>query len=160
MQLVVVPIDKPEDLNVILGQAHFIKTVEDVHEALVGSSPHLRFGLAFCEASGKCLVRSSGNDSELVELAVRNALALGAGHCFVVFVREGYPVNVLNQLKQVAEVCTIYCATANSVEVVLAETDLGRGVLGVIDGSVPLGVETDRDVTDRKSFLRSDGYKL
>ncbi|MGO9332976.1 MAG: adenosine-specific kinase [Acidimicrobiales bacterium] len=160
MQLVVVPIDKPEDLNVILGQAHFIKTVEDVHEALVGSSPHLRFGLAFCEASGKCLVRSSGNDSELVELAVRNALALGAGHCFVVFVREGYPVNVLNQLKQVAEVCTIYCATANSVEVVLAETDLGRGVLGVIDGSVPLGVETDRDVTDRKSFLRSVGYKL
>jgi len=111
-------------------------------------------------ASGKCLVRSSGNDSELVELAVRNALALGAGHCFVVFVREGYPVNVLNQLKQVAEVCTIYCATANSVEVVLAETDLGRGVLGVIDGSVPLGVETDRDVTDRKSFLRSVGYKL
>jgi adenosine/AMP kinase len=160
VQLVVVPIDKPEDLNVILGQAHFIKTVEDVHEALVGSSPHLRFGLAFCEASGKCLVRSSGNDSELVELAVRNALALGAGHCFVVFVREGYPVNVLNQLKQVAEVCTIYCATANSVEVVLAETDLGRGVLGVIDGSVPLGVETDRDVTDRKSFLRSVGYKL
>jgi hypothetical protein len=160
LELDVVAIEKPGDVNVILGQAHFIKTVEDVHEALVGSSPHLRFGLAFCEASGKCLVRSSGNDSELVELAVRNALALGAGHCFVVFVREGYPVNVLNQLKQVAEVCTIYCATANSVEVVLAETDLGRGVLGVIDGSVPLGVETDRDVTDRKSFLRSVGYKL
>jgi len=160
VQLVVVPIDKPEDLNVILGQAHFIKTVEDVHEALAGTSPHLRFGLAFCEASGKCLVRSSGNDPELVDLAVRNALALGAGHCFVVFVSEGYPVNVLNQLKQVPEVCTIYCATANPVEVVLAETDLGRGILGVIDGSAPLGVETDQDVTDRKSFLRSVGYKL
>ncbi len=160
MQLVVVPIEKPEDLNVILGQAHFIKTVEDLHEALVGTSPHLRFGLAFCEASGKCLVRRSGNDPELEDLAVRNALALGVGHCFVVFVREGYPVNVLNQLKQVPEVCTIHCATANAVEVVVAETELGRGVLGVIDGSSPLGVETDHDVVDRKSLLRSIGYKL
>ena len=160
MQLVVVPIEKPEDLNVIVGQAHFVKTVEDLHETLVGSSPHLRFGLAFCEASGKCLVRHSGNDLELESLAVRNALALGAGHCFVVFVREGYPVNVLNQLKQVPEVCTVHCATANAVEVVLAETDLGRGVLGVIDGSPPLGVETDQDVADRKSFLRDVGYKL
>ena len=160
MQLCVVPIEKPEDLNVILGQAHFVKTVEDLHETLVGSSPHLRFGLAFCEASGKCLVRRSGNDPELEDLAVRNALALGAGHCFVVFVREGYPVNVLNQLKQVPEVCNIYCATANRVEVVLAETELGRGVLGVIDGSGPLGVETEADVSDRKSLLRAIGYKL
>jgi hypothetical protein len=160
VQLCVVPIEKPEDLNVILGQAHFVKTVEDLHETLVGSSPHLRFGLAFCEASGRCLVRRSGNDRELEDLAVRNALALGAGHCFVVFVREGYPVNVLNQLKQVPEVCNIYCATANRVEVVLAETELGRGVLGVIDGSGPLGVETEADVSDRKSLLRAIGYKL
>jgi adenosine/AMP kinase len=160
VQLVVVPIENPEDLNVILGQAHFVKTVEDLHETLVGSSPHLRFGLAFCEASGKCLVRRSGNDPELEDLAVRNALALGAGHCFVVFVRDGYPVNVLNQLKQVPEVCSLYCATANRVEVVLAETELGRGVLGVIDGSGPLGVETEADVSDRKSLLRAIGYKL
>lgn len=160
MELVVVPIEKPDDLNVILGQAHFVKTVEDLHETLAGSSPYLRFGLAFCEASGKCLVRHSGNDAELVDLAVRNALALGAGHCFVVFVREGYPVNVLNQLKQVPEVCSIYCATANAVQVVLAETDLGRGVLGVIDGSSPVGVETDVDVVERKALLRSIGYKL
>ena len=160
MQLVVVPIEKPDDLNVILGQAHFIKTVEDLHESLVGSSPHLHFGLAFCEASGKCLVRHSGNDAELEELAVRNALNLGAGHCFVVFVRDGYPVNVLNQLKQVPEVCTVHCATANRVEVLLAETDLGRGILGVIDGSPPLGVETDQDEAERKSLLRAIGYKL
>jgi adenosine/AMP kinase len=160
VELVVVPIEKPDDLNVILGQAHFVKTVEDLHETLAGSSPYLRFGLAFCEASGKCLVRHSGNDAELVDLAVRNALALGAGHCFVVFVREGYPVNVLNQLKQVPEVCSIYCATANAVQVVLAETDLGRGVLGVIDGSSPVGVETDVDVVERKALLRSIGYKL
>jgi adenosine/AMP kinase len=160
VELVVVAIDKPEDLNVILGQAHFVKTVEDLHEALVGSSPHLRFGLAFCEASGKCLVRHSGNDPELEDLAVRNALALGAGHSFVVFVREGYPVNVLNQLKQVAEVCTIYCATANPLQVVLAETELGRGILGVVDGSPPIGAETAEDVAERKSLLRAIGYKL
>jgi hypothetical protein len=160
VELVVVAIDKPKDLNVILGQSHFVKTVEDLHEVLVGSSPHLRFGLAFCEASGKCLVRHSGNDPELEELAARNALALGAGHCFVVFVREGYPVNVLNQLKTVPEVCAIYCASANPVQVVLAETDLGRGILGVIDGSPPAGIETDEDVADRKSLLRAIGYKL
>ena len=160
MQVVVVPIDKPEELNVILGQSHFVKTVEDLHEALVGSGPHLRFGLAFCEASGKCLVRHSGNDAELVDLAVRNALEIGAGHSFIVFLREGYPLNVLNQLKQVPEVCKIYCASANSVEVVLAETDLGRGILGVIDGSSPAGVETDQDIAERKALLRAIGYKL
>jgi len=160
VELIVVPIDKPEDLNVIVGQAHFVKTVEDLHEALVCSSPQLRFGLAFCEASGKCLVRHSGNDQELEALASANALALGAGHCFVVFVREGYPVNVLNQLKQVAEVCNIYCATANKLEIVLAQTELGRGILGVIDGSPPVGIETDADIEDRKSLLRAIGYKL
>ena len=160
MDLHVVPIEKPEDLNVVLGQAHFVKTVEDLHEALVGTSPHLRFGLAFCEASGKCLVRRSGNDEELVELAVRNARAIGAGHCFVALLREGYPVNGLNQLKLVPEVCSIYCATANPVEVVVAETELGRGVLGVIDGSVPVGVESEDDVAERRALLRSIGYKL
>ena len=160
MELLAVPLDKPTDMNVILGQAHFIKTVEDLHEALAGSSPQLRFGLAFCEASGKCLVRRSGNDPELVELAVRNALALGAGHTFVVLLREGYPVNVLNAVKSVPEVCGIHCATANPVEVLLGQTDLGRGVLGVVDGSPPAGVETDEDVAERKELLRSIGYKL
>jgi uncharacterized protein len=156
----VVVIEKPEDLNVIVGQAHFIKTVEDLHEALVGTSPHLRFGLAFNEASGPRLVRRSGNDPELVELATRNALAIGAGHVFVILLREGFPVNVLNQVKQVPEVCTIHCATANPVEVVVAQSALGRGVVGVIDGAPPLGVETDEDVRRRRELLRAIGYKL
>jgi hypothetical protein len=156
----VVPIDKPDDLNVVVGHAHFIKTVEDLHEALAGVSPHLRFGLAFCEASGPRLVRCSGNDETLVKLAVRNAEAIAAGHCFVAFLREGYPVNVLNQLKQVPEVCTIHCATANPVEVLVAETELGRGVIGVVDGFVPTGVEADDDVAERKRLLRTIGYKL
>jgi len=160
MELLTVPVEKPDDLNVILAQSHFIKTVEDVHEVLAGSSPHLRFGIAFCEASGPRLVRRSGNDEELVELAVRNAVAIGAGHGLVVFLREGYPVNVLNQLKQVPELCRIYCATANPVTVVVAETDAGRGILGVIDGEPPLGVETEDDVADRKALLRTIGYKL
>ena len=160
MELHLVANDKPDDLNVILGQAHFVKTVEDLHETLVGTSPHLRFGLAFCEASGKRLVRRSGNDDELVDLATRNALAVGAGHLFVVVLREGYPVNVLNQLKNVPEVCGIYCATANPVEVVVAETSSGRGVLGVVDGASPLGVEGDDDVAERKALLRAIGYKL
>lgn len=160
MELSTVRIEKPDDLNVVLGQAHFIKTVEDVYEALAGSSPHLRFGLAFCESSGPRLVRRAGNDPELTDLAVRNALALAAGHSFVVFLRDGYPVNVLNQLKQVPEVCRIFCATANAVEVVVAETENGRGVLGVIDGGVPAGVETGQDVTARVELLRTLGYKL
>lgn len=160
MDLHVVLIERPEDLNVVIGQAHFVKTVEDIHEALVSTSPHLRFGLAFCEASGKCLVRRSGNDEQLVEFAVRNARAIGAGHCFVVFLREGYPVNVLNQLKLVPEICNIYSATANPVEVLVAETELGRGILGVIDGSVPVGVESEDEVAERKALLRSIGYKL
>jgi adenosine/AMP kinase len=156
----VVVIERPEDLNVIVGQAHFIKTVEDLHEALVGTSPHLRFGLAFNEASGPRLVRRSGNDPELVELATRNALAIGAGHVFVILLREGFPVNVLNQVKQVPEVCTIHCATANPVEVVVAQSALGRGVVGVIDGAPPAGVETEEDVRVRRELLRTIGYKL
>ena len=160
LELKVVAIDKPADTNLILGQSHFIKTVEDLYEALVGSSPHLRFGLAFCEASGPRLVRRAGNDPALVDLAVRHALALGAGHSFVVLLREGFPVNVLNQVKAVPEVCRIYCATANPVQVVVAETEQGRGVLGVVDGSTPVGVETDDDERDRRALLRDIGYKL
>ncbi|WP_206025500.1 adenosine-specific kinase [Rhodococcus sp. 14C212] len=156
----IVAIDKPDDMNVVVGQAHFIKTVEDLHEALAGVSPHLRFGVAFCEASGPRLVRFSGNDDRLVELARRNALAVGAGHSFVVFVEDGYPVNILNTLKQVPEVCGIFCATANAVEIIVAETELGRGIAGVIDGNPPLGVETSADVADRKALLRTIGYKL
>ena len=160
MDLTLVQLENPDELNLILGQAHFIKAVDDLYEALAGSSPHLRFGVAFCESSGPRLVRRAGNDRELVELAVRNALAIGAGHSFVVFLREGYPVNVLNQVKAVPEVCRVYCATANPVEVVIAETPQGRAVLGVVDGSSPLGVETEEDVTARRDLLRSIGYKL
>ena len=160
MNLSSVAIEKPDDLNVVIGQAHFIKTVEDLYEALVGSSPHLRFGVAFCEASGPRLVRRSGNDADLIELATRNAQLIGAGHCFVVLLREGYPVNVLNALKAVPEVCTIYCATANPLELVIAESDLGRAVVGVVDGSPPLGVESEDDVAERMALLRRIGYKL
>ncbi|HEX4984305.1 MAG TPA: adenosine-specific kinase [Ilumatobacteraceae bacterium] len=160
MELVAVPVNKPDDMNVIVGQAHFIKTVEDLHEALAGVGPHLRFGIAFCEASGPCLVRRSGNDEHLVELAVRNAETIGAGHSFVVFLEGGYPVSVLNALKLVPEVCGIYCATANSVEILVAETDLGRGIVGVVDGMPPAGVETDDDIAERKRLLRAIGYKL
>ncbi|MEV0067920.1 MULTISPECIES: adenosine-specific kinase [unclassified Amycolatopsis] len=160
MDVQVLTIDKPEGLNVILGQAHFIKTVEDLHEALAGTSPYLKFGFAFCEASGLRLVRYSGNDSELVELATKNAQEIATGHSFIVFLREGYPVNVLNAIKQVPEVCGFFCATANPVEVLVAETGLGRAILGVVDGSPPLGIETPDDQSDRKSLLRTLGYKL
>lgn len=160
LELQVVSIDNPEDLNLILGQSHFIKTVEDLHEALVGAVPGLRFGIAFCEASGPRLVRRSGNDPELVELATRNALQIGAGHSFIVFLREGFPVNVLNQVKLVPEVCGIFCATANPVQVIVGQTGAGRGILGVIDGGPPLGVETGADVTARHDLLRAIGYKL
>lgn len=159
MELETVSIEKPGDVNLILGQSHFIKTVDDVYEALAGSSPSLRFGLAFCESSGPCLVRRAGNDDELVALAVRNALAVGAGHSLVVFLREGFPVNVLNALKQVPEVCRIYCATANPVEVVVASTEQGGAILGVVDGSPPKGVETAEEVIERKALLRRLGYK-
>ncbi len=156
----VVALDKPDDMNVIVGQAHFIKTVEDLHEALVGVSPHLRFGLAFCEASGPRLIRRSGNDEELVTLAVGAAQAIGAGHIFVVFLREGYPVNVLNPIKAVPEVCTVFCATANPVAVLVAQTGQGRGIVGVVDGAPPLGVESSEDAASRRDMLRAIGYKL
>lgn len=160
MDLRLVPVDKPDGMNVIIGQAHFIKTVEDLHEALVGVSPHLRFGLAFCEASGARLVRRSGNDDALIGLAARTAFALGAGHSFVIFLTEGYPLNVLGAIKAVPEVCGILCATANPVAVVVAETASGRGVIGVVDGDSPIGIETDADVVDRQRLLRDIGYKF
>lgn len=160
MNIFSVKIEKPESTNFILGQAHFIKTVEDLHEAIVTTAPHLKFGIAFCESSGPALVRRSGNDEGLVELATRNALAVGAGHSFFVFLEQGYPINILNAIKMVPEVCRIYCATANPVEVVVAEVGSGRAILGVVDGVAPKGVERDEDVLARLRFLRSIGYKL
>lgn len=160
MELSAVPIDMPNGLNVIIGQSHFIKTIEDIHETLVGASPHLKFGLAFCEASGPRLVRQSGNAEDLVALAAKNAAAIGAGHCFIIYLRDGFPINVLNALKLVPEVCTIYCATANPVEVLVAQTDQGRGIVGVVDGMPPAGIETPHDEADRKLLLRQIGYKL
>ena len=160
MQLHTVTITKPETTNFILGQSHFIKTVEDVHEAMVGTVPGIRFGLAFCEASGKRLVRRSGTDDALVELACQNAMAIAAGHSFLIFLGDGFfPVNVLNAVKAVPEVCRIFCATANPTEILIAETDQGRAILGVVDGSPPLGVEKDDDVQWRKDLLRAIGYK-
>jgi adenosine/AMP kinase len=161
MELAVVRIDKPEAVNLILGQSHFIKTVEDLHEALVGAVPGIKFGLAFCESSGPALVRASGTDEELISLAKRNALALSAGHSFIIFLGEGfYPINVLNTVKMMPEVCHIFCATANSIEVVIAETEQGRGILGVVDGVKTKGIEASEDVAKRKDFLRMIGYKL
>jgi len=161
MELKLISIDKPADLNFILGQSHFIKTVEDLHEALVQAVPGIKFGLAFCESSGPALVRASGTDEPLVELAKKNALALGAGHSFIVVLGSGYfPINVLNTVKMVPEVCRVFCATANPTQVIVAESDQGRGILGVIDGDKTKGVETDADVAHRKEFLRKIGYKL
>ena len=161
VELLTVSIDKPEATNFILGQSHFIKTVEDLHEVLVNAVPGIKFGLAFCEASGACLVRLSGTDAALVELARKNALALGAGHTFIVFLGDGFfPVNVLNAVKTVPEVCRVYCATANPTEVVIAHTAQGRGILGVVDGASPKGAETEADVAWRKNLLRHIGYKL
>lgn len=160
MDIAAIRIEKPDDVNVIVGQAHFIKTVEDLHEALAQVSSQLRFGIAFCESSGPRLVRRSGNDADLVELATRNASAIGAGHSFVVVLRGGFPVSVLNALKLVPEVCSIFCATANPVEVLVAVSPGGRGVVGVVDGGAPLGVETEADVAERKQLLRRFGYKL
>lgn len=161
MNLTTVKIEKPESNNFILGQSHFIKTIEDIHEAMVNSVPAIKFGAAFCEASGKRLVRWSGTDEAMIELARKNALAIGAGHSFIVFLADGYfPVNVLNAIKNVPEVCHIFCATANPTEVLIAETELGRGILGVIDGSTPQGIEAEADIAWRKSFLRKIGYKV
>jgi adenosine/AMP kinase len=159
MELKVVPLEIPEGGNLILGQSHFIKTVEDIYEAIINTVPQMKFGIAFNEASGPCLVRVDGNDPELQSLAARNAAALAAGHIFVVVMREGYPINVLGRIKDVPEVCTIFCATANPVEVIIAETAQGRGILGVIDGFPPKGIETDDDATKRRAFLRMIGYK-
>ncbi|MFN3310068.1 MAG: adenosine-specific kinase [Anaerolineales bacterium] len=160
MELKTVTIEKPADVNFILGQSHFIKTVEDIHEALVTAVPKIKFGLAFCESSGPALVRWSGTDTEMVELAKKNALALSAGHSFIIFLKDCYPINVLNVVKNVPEVCNIYCATANPVEVIVAETAQGRGILGVIDGIKTKGVEGEREIAERKEFLRKIGYKL
>ncbi|MDD1710866.1 MAG: adenosine-specific kinase [Methanoregulaceae archaeon] len=159
LSLSVVRIEKPGDMNVILGHSHFIKTAEDLYEAVAGAVPGAQFGLAFSEASGDCLIRIEGSDEELKELAGRNALRIGAGHSFILFLRNCYPINVLNTIKSVQEVCTIYCATANPVEVIIAETTLGRGILGVIDGSSPVGVEGPEDVQKRIDLLRKFGYK-
>ncbi len=160
MELKTVTIEKPADVNCILGQSHFIKTVEDIHEALVTAVPKIKFGLAFCESSGPALVRWSGTDPEMIELAKKNALALSAGHSFIIFLRDCYPVNVLNVVKNVPEVCHIYCATANPVEVIIAETAQGRGILGVVDGVKSKGIEGEKEIAERKEFLRKIGYKL
>ncbi len=159
MELKTIAIENPEEHNFILGHAHFIKTVEDIHEAIVCTVPNARFGVAFCEASMECLVRCSGTDEALTKLAQKNAYALGAGHSFIIFMKEMFPINILNTIQNVPEVVGIHCATANPVEVVLAQTDQGRGILGVIDGFSPKGIETDADVEKRKGFLRMIGYK-
>jgi adenosine/AMP kinase len=160
MELTSLKIEKPITINFILGQSHFIKSVEDIHETLVTAVPAIKFGLAFCEASGKCLVRWSGTDDDMIELAKKNALAIGAGHSFIIFLGDGfYPINVLNAIKQVPEVCGIFCATANPVEVIIADSTNGRGILGVIDGEAPKGVEDEEGIAWRKSFLRLIGYK-
>jgi adenosine/AMP kinase len=161
MDIQTVKIDKPEDTNFILGQSHFIKTVEDLHEALVGAVPGIKFGLAFCEASGKCLIRWSGTDEAMIALARSNAQAIGAGHSFILFLGEGfYPINVLNTVKALPEVARVYCATANPTEVLVAQTEQGRGILGVVDGFAPKGVEGPEDQAWRKDFLRKIGYKF
>ena len=160
MELKTVKIEKPADLNFILGQSHFIKTVEDLYEAIVQTVPGMKFGIGFCESSGPALVRHAGNDARLVELARQNALALSCGHCFIIFMEGGFPLNILNAIKSVPEVCQVFCATANPVEVVVAETEQGRGILGVIDGVKAKGIETEADIKVRKEFLRKIGYKL
>ena len=159
MELKLVKVEVPQDCNIILGQSHFIKTVEDIYEALTSSAAGIKFGLAFCESSGECLVRHDGNDQELRKMAMEAALAIGCGHSFIVFLKNAYPINVLTQLKAVPEVCGIYAATANSLQVVVAETEQGRGVMGVIDGAQPKGVEDESGIKWRKSFLRNIGYK-
>ena len=160
MDLTTVKIEKPNTINFILGQTHFIKSVEDIHETLVSAVPGIKFGLAFCEASGKCLVRWSGTDSDMIDLAQKNAMSISAGHSFILFLGDGfYPINVLNALKMVPEVCHIFCATANPSEVIVVETDQGRGIMGVIDGQKPLGIEGEEDINWRKDFLRQIGYK-
>ncbi|MGB9682234.1 MAG: adenosine-specific kinase [bacterium] len=160
MELEIIKIENPNSYNFILGQSHFIKTVEDIYEAIVGSVPGIKFGLAFCESSGPRLVRFAGNDPELTDLAKTNAFKIGAGHSFIIFIKDAFPINILRSIKEVQEVCNIYCATANPVEVIVAKTEQGKGILGVIDGASPLGIETEKDIEERKSLLRRFGYKL
>jgi len=160
MEIKIIKIEKPDDVNLILGQSHFIKTVEDLHETLVCAMPGIKFGLAFCESSGACLVRWIGTDDEMTELAKKNAYALSAGHAFIIFLKNAYPINVLNAVKMVPEVCRIFCATANPIEVIIAETDTGRGILGVIDGLKSKGIEDEEGIAWRTGFLRKIGYKL
>lgn len=160
MEIKSVSLEIPEGCNVIVGHSHFIKTVEDLHEIMVGTSPHVKFGLAFCEASGPCLIRVTGNDEALQDVATKNANAIAAGHTFVILLKEAYPINFLNAIKLCPEVCTIHCATANPVDVILAETQQGRGIIGVVDGFSPKGIEAPEQVTARKEFLRQIGYKL
>ncbi|MGD0806955.1 MAG: adenosine-specific kinase [Anaerolineales bacterium] len=160
MDIRTVTIEKPESVNIILGQTHFIKSVEDLHEALVGCVPGIKFGLAFCEASSPALVRWSGTSEEMIDLARKNALAIGAGHAFLICMENGYPINVLNAVKNVPEVCRVICATSNPVQVIVAVTDQGAGILGVVDGVSPRGVESEKDIADRKAMLRKFGYKL
>ncbi|MFA5007646.1 MAG: adenosine-specific kinase [Candidatus Omnitrophota bacterium] len=159
MELEVVKVNKPQDLNIIIGQSHFIKTVEDLYEIIISSVPAVKFGLAFCESSGKCLVRVEGNDEELKKIAADNAMSIGCGHSFFVILKDAYPINVLNQIKNIPEVCRIFCATANPVELIIAKTSQGRGILGVIDGFAPKGIEAGGDIVWRKEFLRKIGYK-
>jgi hypothetical protein len=159
MELKTVKMEIPEGANIVIGQTHFIKSVEDLYEVMVGHVPSARFGIAFCEASAACLVRTEGNDKELIEIAVRNASSIASGHTFVILMKDAFPINVLNAIKDCQEVCSVFCATANPVEVVIAETKLGRGVMGVIDGSVPKGTEKEKDIRDRKALLRKFGYK-
>ncbi|MCX6667141.1 MAG: adenosine-specific kinase [Euryarchaeota archaeon] len=160
MKLITVDIEKPDDMNFILGQTHFIKSAEDLYETMVNSVPNGKFGIAFCEASGACKIRSEGNDKDLKKLAEKNAASLGAGHSFIIFMKDCYPLNVLNAIKNTPEVCSIYCATANPAKVVIAESENGRGILGVIDGFLPKGLENKEEIALRKKFLRDIGYKF
>jgi uncharacterized protein len=159
MELKNIRLSVPENSNIIVGQSHFIKTIEDLYEAITTSCPHSKFGIAFCEASGPCLIRVDGNDEDLKRVAAENAMIMGAGHVFVILLRDAFPINVLNAVKSCSEVCSIFCATANPLEVIVAETEQGRGILGVVDGFSPKGVETEGDVKSRREFLRKIGYK-
>jgi adenosine/AMP kinase len=160
MDLTVVRIEKPEDMNFILGHSHFIKTVEDLYEAIVQTNPAMKFGIAFCESSGPALVRYVGNDEKLVDIAQKNAMALAAGHSFLIFMEGGFPINILNAIKSVPEVCRVFCATANPTEVIIAETEQGRAILGIVDGIKTKGIENETDISSRKELLRKIGYKL
>uniref|UniRef100_A0A7V3ZUD7 Adenosine monophosphate-protein transferase n=1 Tax=candidate division WOR-3 bacterium TaxID=2052148 RepID=A0A7V3ZUD7_UNCW3 len=160
MEIKIIEVKKPAEVNVILGQSHFIKTIEDLYEVIVSTNPQAKFGIAFCESSGPCLVRSEGNDEDLKKLAIENALNIGAGHSFIIFLKDAYPINILNGIKQVCEVCNLYAATANPLKVIIVDDGEGRGILGVIDGFKPKGVEKEEDIEKRKKFLREIKYKL